>query len=72
MRTEGELDPQSRMVRLVVEVDDPYAALAEGSPPLTVGMFVNVAIAGRHVDNVRIVPRAALLQDDFVWTVAPD
>ena len=72
VRTEGELDPQSRMVRLVVEVDDPYAALSEGSPPLTVGMFVNVAITGRHVDNVRIVPRAALRQDDVVWTVAAD
>ena len=72
VRTEGELDPQSRMVRLVVEVDDPYAALAEGSPPLTVGMFVNVAIAGRHVNNVRIVPHAALRQDNVVWTVAAD
>jgi len=72
VRTEGELDPQSRMVRLVVEVDEPYGALAEGSPPLTVGMFVNVAIAGRYVDNVRVVPRSALRLDDVVWTVGED
>lgn len=72
VRTEGELDPQSRMVRLVVEVDDPYGAIADGTPPLTVGMFVNVAIAGRYVEDVRVVPRSALRQNDIVWTVAAD
>ena len=72
VRTEGELDPQSRMVRLVVEVDEPYGAIADGTPPLTVGMFVDVAIAGRHVDGVRMVPRTALRQGDAVWAVGKD
>ena len=69
VRTEGELDPQSRMVRLVVEVEAPYGGIADGIPPLTVGMFVEVAIAGRMVDGVRILPRVALRQGDRVWTV---
>lgn len=72
VRTEGELDPQSRMVRLVVEVEAPYGGIADGIPPLTVGMFVDVAIAGRQVDGVRVLPRAALRQGDRVWTVGPD
>jgi len=72
VRTEGELDPQSRMARLVIEVDDPYGGIADGTPPLTVGMFVDVAIAGRQVEGVRIVPRAALRQNDKVWTVGSD
>jgi RND family efflux transporter MFP subunit len=72
IRTEGELDPQSRMARLVVEVDAPYGGIAEGIPPLTIGMFVDVAIAGRHVDGVRILPRAAVRQGDRVWVVGPD
>ncbi len=72
VRTEGELDPQSRMVRLVVEVAAPYGGLADGVPPLTVGMFVEVAIAGRAVDGVRVLPRAALRQGDRVWTVGRD
>ena len=72
VRTEGELDPQSRMVRLVVEVEAPYGGIADGIPPLTVGMFVNVAIAGRTVDGVRVLPRAALRQGDRVWTVGRD
>ena len=72
VRTEGELDPQSRMVRLVVEVEAPYGGIADGIPPLTVGMFVNVAIAGRTVDGVRVLPRAALRQGDRVWAVGRD
>ena len=72
VRTEGELDPQSRMVRLVVEVEAPYGGIADGIPPLTVGMFVDVAIAGRTVDGVRVLPRAALRQGDRVWTVGRD
>lgn len=72
VRTEGELDPQSRMVRLVVEVEAPYGGMADGIPPLTVGMFVDVAIAGRTVDGVRVLPRAALRQGDRVWAVGRD
>ena len=71
VRTEGELDPQSRMVRLVIEVDKPYAGIATGQAPLTVGMFVDVAIAGRPADDVRTLPRSALRQGDRVWTVSP-
>ncbi len=72
VRTEGELDPQSRMVRLVVEVEAPYGGIADGTPPLTVGMFVEVAIAGRTVDGVRVLPRVALREGDRVWAVGRD
>ncbi|NKB68021.1 MAG: efflux RND transporter periplasmic adaptor subunit [Candidatus Latescibacteria bacterium] len=72
VRTEGELDPRSRMARLVVEVDDPYGGLAAGIPPLTVGMFVDVAITGRQVEQVRRLPRAALRPGDKVWVAGPD
>ena len=60
------------MVRLVVEVEAPYGGIADGIPPLTVGMFVDVAIAGRTVDGVRVLPRAALRQGDRVWAVGRD
>ena len=72
VRTEGELDPQSRMARLVIEVESPYGGIAEGIPPLTVGMFVDVAIAGREIEGVRVLPRAALRQDDQIWIVGRD
>lgn len=69
-RTEGEIDPQSRMARVIVEVDNPYDNIDNGGPPLMVGMFVNVAIEGRYLDDVRIVPRGAIRQgpqEDVIW-----
>ena len=69
VRVEGELDPRSRMAHLVVEVDDPYGA---GETPLVVGLFVDVAVAGRTVEGVRVVPRLVLRPDHSVWTVGAE
>ena len=69
VRVEGELDPRSRMAHLVVEVDDPYVA---GETPLVVGLFVDVAVAGRTVEGVRVVPRLVLRPDHSVWTVGAE
>jgi RND family efflux transporter MFP subunit len=70
VRAEGELDPRSRMVHLVAEVDRPYAETY--SAPLVVGMFVDVQILGREVDDVRRVPRRAVRPGNLVWVVGRD
>lgn len=61
VRSEGELDPRSRMLALVARVDDPYGR--GGRPPLPVGLFVTATIAGREVADVVALPRAALRTD---------
>ncbi len=69
-RTEGEIDPMSRMVHVVAEVADPYAPGPDPSrPPLAVGMFVEAEIAGRRVDDVVVLPWAALHGRDQVLVV---
>ena len=61
VRTEGEIDPRTRMVRVVAEVTDPYGRGSDPArPPLAAGMFVEAEIVGRIVENVAVVPRAAL------------
>ncbi len=70
VRTEGEIDPVSRMVHVVAEVDDPYAPGPDPTrPPLAVGMFVEAEIAGRRVDDVVVLPWAALNGRDRVLVV---
>ncbi len=72
VRTEGEIDAQSRMVNLVVQVADPYRreAGSEGArPPLAVGLFVEAEIAGRRVDDVVVLPRVAVRDDQSVIVV---
>jgi RND family efflux transporter MFP subunit len=65
VRTEGEIDPKSRMVHAVARVEDPYAREAgRERPPLAVGLFVEAEILGRSVDAAVMLPRAALRRDE--------
>jgi RND family efflux transporter MFP subunit len=82
VRTEGEIDARSRMIHVVVQVDDPYRTKVDASDemsndeafdmPLTVGLFVEAEIMGRKVDDVMVVPRRAFRQGNRVLVVSPD
>lgn len=70
VRTESEIDPVSRMVHVIAQVDDPYAPGPNPNrPPLAVGMYVEAEIEGRTVRDVAVVPRAALRGRDQVLIV---
>ncbi len=61
VRTESEIDPATRMVHVVVEVKNPYAASADPDrPPLAVGMYVQAEIDGKTFENIVVLPREAL------------
>ena len=68
VRTEGELDPQTRMVHVVARVAEPYTPQA-GRPPLSVGLFVNAEIMGSTVPNLVRLPRTAIRGDSRVLIV---
>lgn len=68
-RTEGEIDPRTRLVHVVVRVADPYGEAVEDGVPLAVGMYVGVAIQGRTVSGVTVLPRRALLSDGRMGVV---
>jgi RND family efflux transporter MFP subunit len=67
-RTDASVDPRSRVVYGIVEVDKPF----ESNPPLEVGLFVRAAISGKQFDRVQLVPRVALYEKDNVLMVAED
>ena len=68
VRTEGELDPLSRVVNVIAQVADPYEPEG-GAPPLTIGLFVEAEIMGRTVDDVVVVPGAALQAGNRLYVV---
>ena len=73
VRTESELDPATRMVHVVAEVQDPYAVGANPDrPPLAVGMYVEAEIEGRRYTNVARLPRQALQGRDQMLVVDPN
>lgn len=71
VRTEGEIDPKSRMVHAVARVEDPYGETA-GSAPLAVGLFVEAEIEGPVAEDVLLVPRGALRERNHLLIVDAD
>ncbi len=73
VRTESEIDPVSRMVQMVAEVQNPYASGSDPQrPPLAVGMYVEAEIEGRAFADIAVVPRAALRGRNQVLVIDPD
>lgn len=70
VRTDGQIDPRTRLVHLVARVDDPFGAADQ--VPLGVGMFVEAEIAGRRLSGVFRLPRSALRPGPSVQVVDGD
>lgn len=68
VRVGGEIDPMTRMVNVVAQVDDPYTRQAD-STVLPVGLFVEAEIQGKTLAEVYVVPRRALRGDDVILVV---
>jgi len=76
-RGEAYLDKQTRTIDVIVRVPDPIHSGSpidgtvplDGSPPLLVGEFVEVEIAGLELEGYYKVPRASLRPGDEVWVV---
>jgi RND family efflux transporter MFP subunit len=72
-RMEGAVDPDNRVWYAVARVDDPYGLNhPEQTMPLAVGLFVEVEIEGRTVENIYRLPRSALRNEDSVLIVDAD
>lgn len=64
-RPSDRVDAQTRTLGLIVVVDDPYAQARPGArPPLTKGMFVEVVVEGRPLEDRLVVPLAAVRRRD--------
>ncbi|BCR03647.1 RND transporter [Desulfuromonas versatilis] len=69
VRSLGDVDPQGRMARVVVAVDDPHGlqGSAQERPPLALGSFVEVILQGQTLENVAVLPSSALRDGEQVW-----
>ncbi len=75
VRSLGEVDPEGRMARVVVAVDDPYHLQdpsGGNAADLDLGMFVEVAMQGKVLPEVFVLPRKTLREGETVWIVGPE
>ncbi|MBN2183033.1 MAG: efflux RND transporter periplasmic adaptor subunit [Sedimentisphaerales bacterium] len=68
VRTTGQVDRSSRMISVIVDVPDPFD-VSKGGPPLLPGLFVEVSIHGKTLNNVAAIPRDAMREGNKVWLV---
>jgi RND family efflux transporter MFP subunit len=68
VRTAGQVDRTSRMISVIVEVPDPFK-ISQGKSPLLPGIFAEVMIQGKTLQNAIAVPRDAIREGNNVWLV---
>ncbi len=68
VRLGGAIDAKSRLVPVVVEIQDPYKMVGN-RPPLMEGMFVNVLFSGIPPEGSVVIPRTALRPGNKVWII---
>ncbi len=70
-RTDGEIDPRTRMISAVGRVRDPYGLEGNGTElPLMMGLFVTAEIKGHVVEGIVKLPREALRGTDAVYVLS--
>ncbi|WOI52387.1 efflux RND transporter periplasmic adaptor subunit [Parvularcula sp. LCG005] len=68
-RVDAAIDPSTRQIAAIVQVDDPYGKGADDGFPLAIGLYVDALIEGPSLDSATTVPRIALLRDGAVYTI---
>ncbi|NIA17349.1 MAG: efflux RND transporter periplasmic adaptor subunit, partial [Planctomycetes bacterium] len=65
-RTTGQVDTSSRLISVVIEVDEPFKQ-SGNLPPLLPGIFVEVSIKGNILKSAVPVPCNAIRNRNQVW-----
>ena len=65
-RTAGQIDSASRTIGVVIEVIEPFK-LSLNRPPLMPGMFVEVTIKGKILDDIFKLSRHVIHNGDEIW-----
>lgn len=71
VRSTGEVDQKSRMMQVIVEIEDPYGLKKkdDGRAALAAGSFVNIVIQGKRLEDIFVIPRSAFRDNSTVWTI---
>jgi RND family efflux transporter MFP subunit len=68
-RAEASLDEETRTIKVIVRVPEPFEKGASADPPLLVGKFAEVTIEGSAPGSYFRIRRAALQPGNEVWSM---
>ena len=73
VRTEAVIDANSNTVQTIIRVDQPKSAVtnnvSNSQIPLPIGLFVQADIVGKRVDNLIVLPRSVIRNNNQVLVV---
>jgi RND family efflux transporter MFP subunit len=70
VRSQQEVDEKTRMVRVVIEVKEPYRLSGLNQKyPLAINTFVEVSIKGKTISGGISIPKTAFREDSTVWVM---
>jgi len=69
VRMEATIDPNSRLLYAVAEIENPFAPNSKNPEPLRRGQFITAEIEGRGLSDAYVLPRYALRGSDTVYVV---
>jgi RND family efflux transporter MFP subunit len=70
VRSEGLYDPETRVIHVVANVEDPYGFYGDKHPfALAMGMFVLAQIEGKTFRDRVVLPPSALIDGGTVWII---
>ncbi len=69
VRMEATIDPNSRLLYAVAELEDPFAPNKQNPEPLRRGQFMTAEIEGRTISDAYVLPRYALRGSDTVYVL---
>lgn len=71
-RTAASVNPQTRLINVIAELDDPFGAGADNGVPMAPGLFVEARVQGAVIEDVYAAPRAALRGADTLYVGQPN
>jgi len=73
-RLKAEIESEGRMAKLIVEVDDPLSQKSKNknAPPLMLGTFVRLDIAGKTFEDVAEIPETLLHDGNKLWLMSAE
>ncbi len=66
-RTSAAVNPRTRLINVIAELDDPYGAGADDGAPMAPGLFVIASVEGRRVDDLLVAPRGAIRSGNKIF-----
>lgn len=69
VRVAAAIDPGTRQISAIAQVKDPYGTGSHNGFPMAIGLFVTAEIAGPEIKNATVLPRIAMHEDGYVYTL---